>query len=87
MAAQEFFVNGKPAKNLPAKLQPGESSAEQQGLGTPLHRSHTNRVDMGGEVSFPYAFPQPGRYRLWIQTKCEGRILTGVFDATVESAK
>ena len=37
----------------------------------------------GGTVSFPYAFPKPGRYRLWVQVKRDHRILTGVFDAEV----
>jgi hypothetical protein len=36
------------------------------------------------EVSFPYAFPRAGRYRLWIQVKRMGRILTGVFDTEVQ---
>ncbi|GDY22414.1 hypothetical protein LBMAG56_37610 [Verrucomicrobiota bacterium] len=34
-------------------------------------------------VSFPYEFPRAGRYRLWVQVKCEGRVFTGVFDADV----
>ena len=38
----------------------------------------------GGTVSFPYAFPKPGRYRLWVQVKRDHRILTGVFDAEVQ---
>jgi len=34
-------------------------------------------------LSFPYAFPKPGHYRLWVQVKRAGRILTGTFDAQV----
>jgi hypothetical protein len=35
------------------------------------------------EISFPYAFPKPGAYRLWVQVKVRGEIQTGVFDVAV----
>lgn len=37
-------------------------------------------------VTFPYAFPRPGAYRVWMQVRVDGRVLTGVFDVTVKPA-
>ena len=34
-------------------------------------------------ISFPYGFPKPGPYRIFVQVKHAGRIVTGAFDVTV----
>ncbi len=87
MAAQQFFVNGKPPKPSSLQVPPGLLSAEQSSLAPELHSSHTNQFGAAGEISFPYAFPQPGSYRFWIQMRSQGRILTGVFDTFVAATK
>jgi len=86
MAAQEFFADGKAGKRPALTGQSGLLPGEQQSSAGELHVSHTNRLGTAGEVSFPFAFPKSGPYRIWVQTKSDGRILTGAFDTTVAAA-
>lgn len=39
---------------------------------------------MHHQVSFPYTFPQPGKYRIWIQAKRNGHIINSAFDAEIK---
>jgi len=50
---------------------------ESAGMGAMHQASYAPRV------TFPYAFPYPGRYRMWAQVKYAGVIRTGVFDVDV----
>lgn len=42
------------------------------------------QVGLPAAVSFPYGFPKPGAYRIFVQMKRAGTIVTGVFDTEAQ---
>jgi hypothetical protein len=48
------------------------------------HSDHATVRELPAVVTFPYGFPQPGDYRVFVQIKRAGRVQTGTFDVRVE---
>jgi hypothetical protein len=81
MAAQQLFELRSEGK-APLKVASSKSD--------PLCKLPAPDVSAGFEhagIAFPYAFPRAGAYRLWVQVKVRGEILTGVFDVSVAPAQ
>ncbi len=76
IASQETFLLRQPGDTVRGAL--GRRLVELEKEAMPM--------ESDGLVSLPYAFPQPGRYRIWVQVKRNGRILTGAFEAEVRAS-
>jgi hypothetical protein len=78
MASQMAFAMRQPSDSIRGTLGPRLTMAEMSELG--------KAAPTTGTVAFPYAFPKPGRYRVWVQVRRGAKILTAVFDADVDPA-
>jgi hypothetical protein len=48
------------------------------------HQMAPSSTPLDGTFAFPYAFPKAGRYRMWVQVKQAGRVLTADFEVMVK---
>lgn len=69
MASQHFFEQQAAAVCDPATL---------------ANFARSQNAPPGEQLTIPYAFPTPGRYRLWVQAKVSGRVITQPFDFDVQ---
>ena len=63
---------------------PGNADSAQEPMSMPMAMPMNDSGPLPPEVRFPYGFPQPGDYRIFVQIKRAGRVETGVFDAHVQ---
>lgn len=80
MAAQGYFMD-KMARETGASKQ-DEAMASMPGMDHSA-MAHLHHAMAGSLISLPYEFPSAGDYRIWIQFKTGGQVMTAVFDASV----
>jgi hypothetical protein len=66
-------LRAPPTATAPAEAMAGMDMSARPGAGEALP----------AELSFPYGFPKPGLYRVFVQVKRKGKVETGVFDTKV----
>jgi hypothetical protein len=76
------FAHIHPSGSVPAAAMglamPGDPAA--------AHSMHAmTGSGLPAQVAFPYGLPKPGIYRIFVQMKRGGEIMTGMFNASVEN--
>ena len=63
---------------------PALALAQGPSAGDPMAGMDMPMAPISSKISFPYGFPRPGAYRIFVQVKRAGRVLTGAFDTDVQ---
>jgi hypothetical protein len=78
LADASLARNSSPGVTGAMSSMPGMKMDDLSNPGAP------SQTMLPAEVSFPYGFPKPGLYRIFVQVKRAGKIETGVFDVEVK---
>jgi hypothetical protein len=84
MGTQRVIEMRSPTDTVRGMLGQRITASDSSGMGAMVHDADPA---VQGVVSFPYAFPSPGKYRVWVQVKRDGTVLTGAFDAEVGAGR
>ena len=81
----QVFAHVHPSGSVPmAALKIAQAQVSGGNAGD-MHGMHAmDEAGLPAVVSFPYGFPKPGKYRIFIQVRRAGRVETGMFDTRVE---